>query len=382
MNKNIRLFNAYIFLTTFARSLLEVFIGTFLYKIGFSLQEVLLYYVLVMGFSTIITIPCFYIGRRYSNKLLSVIGIITLFALQLVLDTMTKKTYYLYIIALLYALYRRSYWIARRYYTLQVIDDKKNISKKYSFVSIANQLGAIIASYIGALLLQNFSLSIINIISFILLGISVFTLYKLDSKQEKNDAKLDLIGTIKTIPISSIIGISCYSLQVVISNLFPLFIIIYVKDTYTAVGLISVLTSISSLVFTYIYGRLINKNKNYLKLSILLYVILQALRINAQGIMLIIVTILIGFVTKMYEQSFQKEHILLSKNFELNNYNYAFETIQNIVRLILMLFLCIFISDVKIMLYITLFFISISGFITFSTKQKTHNKMSSDEIIK
>lgn len=370
MNKNIRLFNAYIFLTTFARSLLEVFIGTFLYKIGFSLQEVLLYYVLVMGFSTIITIPCFYIGRRYSNKLLSVIGIITLFALQLVLDTMTKKTYYLYIIALLYAIYRRSYWIARRYYTLQVIDDKKNISKKYSFVSIANQLGAIIASYIGALLLQNFSLSIINIISFILLGISVFILYKLDSKQEKNDAKLDLIGTIKTIPISSIIGISCYSLQVVISNLFPLFIIIYVKDTYTAVGLISVLTSISSLVFTYIYGRLINKNKNYLKLSILLYVILQALRINAQGIMLIIVTILIGFVTKMYEQSFQKEHILLSKNFELNNYNYAFETIQNIVRLILMLFLCIFISDVKIMLYITLFFISISGFITFSTKQK------------
>lgn len=374
MNKNTRLFNAYIFITTFARSLLEVFIGTFLYKIGFSLQEVLLYYVLVTGFSTIIAIPCFYISKRYSNKLLSVIGIITLFALQLVLDTITKKTYYLYIIALLYALYRRSYWIARRYYTLQVIDDKSNISKKYSFVSIANQLGAIIASYIGALLLQNFSLSIINNISFILLGISVFILYKLDLKQEKNDAKLDLIGTLKNIPISSIIGISCYSLQVVITNLFPLFIIIYVKDTYTAVGLISVLTSISSLVFTYIYGRLINKNKNYLKLSILLYVILQALRINTQGIMLIIVTILIGFVTKMYEQSFQKEHILLSKNFELNNYNYAFETIQNIVRFILMVFLCIFISDVKIMLYITLIFISISGFITFSTKQKTHNK--------
>ena len=365
MNKNTRLFNAYIFLTTFARSLLEVFIGTFLYKIGFSIQEVLLYYVLVMGFSTIITTPCFYICKRYSNKLLSVIGIITLFALQLVLDTMTKKTYYLY---------RRSYWIARRYYTLQVIDDKSNISKKYSFVSIANQLGAIIASYIGALLLQNFSLSIINIISFILLGISVFILYKLDIKQEKNDAKLDLIGTLKNIPISSIIGISCYSLLVVITNLFPLFIIIYVKDTYTAVGLISVLTSISSLVFTYIYGRLRNKNKNYLKLSILLYVILQALRINTQGILLIIVTILIGFVSKMYEQSFQKEHILLSKNFELNNYNYAFETIQNIVRLILMIFLCIFISDVKIMLYITLIFISISGFVTFSTKQKTHNK--------
>lgn len=372
MNKNTRYFNTYIFLTTFARQLLEVFIGTFLYKMGFSLQAVLLYYVLVMGFSIIIAIPCFHMCKKHSNRLLSIIGIISLFALQVILDTMSKKTFYLYIIAFLYALYRRAYWIARRYYTLQVVDDKKNIGKKYSIISIVNQLGTIIASYIGALLLQYFSISIITKISFILLGISTFFLYKLEFKSEKNDTKLDLIESIKNIPISSIICISCYTLQEIIKYLFPLFVIIYVKDTYTAVGLISILTTISSLVFTYIYGRLINKKKNYLKLSVLLYVLLQALRINTKGVILILVTILIGFATKMYEQSFQKEHILLSKDYELNNYNYVFETIQNLARFIVMLSLYLFISDVKIMLYITILIISLSSLITFSTKAKNN----------
>ena len=70
MNKNTRYFNTYIFLTTFARQLLEVFIGTFLYKMGFSLQAVLLYYVLVMGFSIIIAIPCFHMCKKHSNRLL------------------------------------------------------------------------------------------------------------------------------------------------------------------------------------------------------------------------------------------------------------------------------------------------------------------------
>ena len=46
--------------------------------------------------------------------------------------------------------------------------------------------------------------------------------------------------------------IGCYELQVVVSYLFPLFIIIYVKDTYTAIGIINVIASVASLIFTYL----------------------------------------------------------------------------------------------------------------------------------
>lgn len=375
MNKNTSYFNTYVFLTTFARSLLEVFIGTILYKIGFSLHEVVFYYVLVMGFSVVLAIPCSHISKKYSNKLLSIIGIMAFFLLQLVLNFITKEYYYLYLVAFLFALYRRAYWIARRYYTLQIIDDKKNIGKKYSIVSIANQLGSIIASYIGALLLQYFNVSIINIISFILLGISTYYLYQIKFKQEKNDIKLNLLETIKCIPKTSILHIGCYELQLVVSYLFPLYIIIYVRDTYTAVGLINVIASVASLIFTYLYGRLINKNKNYLKLSIILFIVVRILQINSYGFQLMILSFVIGFITKMYEQSFQKENILLSKLFEFNNYNYAYEMIQSTGRFIVFLVLYLFVSEIKIMLYITLCIIAIGIFIPFRTKSLLKNSV-------
>ena len=373
MDNNKKYFNIYVFLTTFARGLLEVFIGSFLYKLGFSLREVIYYYVLVMGFSIVLAIPCSHMSKKYSNKVLSIIGILAFFLLQIVLNIITKKNIYLYLVAFLFALYRRAYWIARRYYTLKIIDDKNNISKNYSTISMLNQLGSIVSSYIGALFLQYFNVSIINIISFILLEISTYYLYQRKFEQDKNDIKLNLFETFKCIPKTSIMHIGCYELQVVVSYLFPLFIIIYVKDTYTAIGIINVIASVASLIFTYLYGRLINKERNYLKLSIILFLIVKVLQINSTGIILVVASFTIGFITKMYEQSFQKEHILLSKNFEYNNYNYAFETIQNVARFIVFLILYLFVRDIKSMLYITLIVISSSLFVSFKTYSLNKN---------
>ena len=41
MEKNKSLLNKYVFLSTFARTLIELFIGTILFKAGFSIKEVI-----------------------------------------------------------------------------------------------------------------------------------------------------------------------------------------------------------------------------------------------------------------------------------------------------------------------------------------------------
>ena len=69
---------------------------------------------------------------------------------------MTYSIYYLLIIATLYAIYRRGYWISRRYYTLKVIK-KDNISSTYSILSIINQIGVIISAYLGSIVLDYIS---------------------------------------------------------------------------------------------------------------------------------------------------------------------------------------------------------------------------------
>lgn len=370
MEENRKHFNKYVFLSTFARSLVEVFIGTILFKAGFNIHSIMCYYLLINLFSFIIAFPCIQISKRYSNKILTFIGIISFIAVQVCLNYVHLSHLYLVILAFLYALYRRSYWMSRRYYTFQVIE-KDNISKEYSLVSILNQLALLISSYVGSLLLEYINIHIITIISSILLLIGLYCIHKLKFEYEINKIKINIIETIKITPISSIIHLGCYELQNVITFLLPLYIVIYVKDTYTAIGIINLLTQLATIIFVYLYGRLINKDKNYLKFSIIFLIIFKLLQVNTYGILLFVITFISGLGTKMYEQSFNKELLLLSKNYEYHNFNLLYECTQNIFRIITVALFVLFISDVKIMIYIVLGIMLLPLIFKFNTNVKT-----------
>ena len=82
MKKNKKYYNRYVFLSTFARNLIEVFIGTLLFKSGFSFKSVILYYLFVNIFSFILVFPYSYIAKKYSNKILAIMGVISFLILQ------------------------------------------------------------------------------------------------------------------------------------------------------------------------------------------------------------------------------------------------------------------------------------------------------------
>jgi hypothetical protein len=370
MEKNRKMFNRYVFLSTFARNLIELFIGTILFKAGFDLNNIIFYYLFVNIFSFILSFPCIYIAKRHSNKILTVIGIIAFILVQIVLNYVKIKIWYLILLAFLYALYRRAYWMSRRYYTFQVID-KNNTSKDYSWVSILNQLALLLSSYVGSLLLEFVSIHVITYISIMLLLVGLYCVYKMDFEYEINKTKIDLVETIRVTHISSIISIGCYELQNVITFLLPLYIVIYVKNTYTAVGIINLLAQLATIICVYLYGLLINKDKNYLKFSIVFLLIFKILQINTYGILLFIITFISGLATKMYEQSFNKELLLLSKNYEFHNFNLLYECTQNIFRVITVAILLFFVNDVKVMLYVVLTIIAIPLLVKFKTEVKT-----------
>ena len=126
MDNNQKKFSLYVFLSTFARNLIEVFIPIILYKFGFSLHEVILYYLLVNLFSLALTYPCIYISNKFNNKILGIIGIISFIIVQILLNKLHNSILFIIILSFFYALYRRGYWISRRFYNLRVIR-KQNI---------------------------------------------------------------------------------------------------------------------------------------------------------------------------------------------------------------------------------------------------------------
>ena len=369
MENNRKIFNRYVFLSTFARNLIELFIGTILFKAGFNLKEVIFYYLFVNVFSFFIAFPCIRIAKKHSNKILTILGIVSFISVQVALNYIKLNKWYLLILAFLYALYRRAYWMSRRYYTLQVID-KKNTSKEYSFVSIMNQLALLLSSYVGSLLLEYVSINIITYLSIMILIVGLYFVYKMDFEYEINKTKINLLETIKITPVSSLISIGCYELQNVITFLLPLYIVIYVKNTYTAVGLINLLAQLATIVCVYAYGLLINKDKNYLKFSIIFLIVFKLLQVNTYGIVLFIITFISGLATKMYEQSFNKELLILSKNYEFHNFNLLYECTQNIFRIFTVGFCLFFINDIKVMLYFTLAMVAIPLLVKFKTIPK------------
>ena len=364
MDKNQKNFNLFVFFSTFARNLVEIYIPIIFYKNGYDIFEILFYFLLIHTFSILLDYPFIYFSKKFDNRFLAIIGVLAFCLLQILLNVEMMGIGYLILIAFIYSLYRRGYWISRRYYNLKVIH-RENVSKTYSIITIINQIGVIVSSYIGSLFLDYFNLKLLTFFSIGLFLFSIVYLYKLKFQHEKNDIKLNLFKTLKKIPKSDIYLFATYELSNVVKSLFPLYLFLYVKDTYQTVGLLNLITNFATIVFVYIYGRKINGKKNFLSLSLVLVVFIFFLKCNVTGFFLLIISFLEGIFGKMHEISISKEFYLLSKKFEYYNYNLAYEIIQNAARGIVTLFLLIFINDLKIMIYIVLLVMLTGIFVKF-----------------
>ena len=373
MTENRKKFEIYVFLSTFSRNLIEVFIPVILYEFGYSLKEVILYFLFTNVFSFIFAYLFVHLSKKLSNKVLGVIGIGVFILIQILLGNIIYDIKYLVLIALLYAIYRRAYWISRRYYNLKVIE-KEKIASTFSIISIINHLGVIMSSYIGAILLDFMDVKVVTIISIVLFILSLIPLASMKFKDEKNSEKVEIVKTLKQIPKSNLYLFGSHELVYIVKFLFSLYLFIYIKDNYTTIGIYTLITNISVLVFTYYYGKKIDNKKNFLTLSIWLTVIIYMLKANSTYIALVIVSFFEGIFTKMYEISVPKEFYVLSKKFEYNNYNLMYEMMQNSFRSIALFILYISELDLRVMIYIVLFFILIGAFMKFKYIDKEDYK--------
>ena len=372
MNSNQKKFGIYVFFSTFSRNLIEVFIPVILYKYGFSLKEILLYYLLANVISLIISYPFVQISKKYSNKMLAILGIVAFVVLQISLNFITQSYKYIFLIATFFAIYRRGYWISRRYYNLNVVQDK-NIDTTYSIISIINQLGIIFSAYLGSIILDYINLKLLTIFAILLFLASTIPLFLLDFKHEINNKKIQLLEIFKNISKSDVYLFGSYELVNVIKFLIPVYLFIYVKNTYQTIGIVNLITNLALIIFTYLFGKKLDKSKNdYLKISIILVILTYIFKVNSLGYILLIVSFVEGITLKMYELSINKKFYTLSKNFEYTNYNLMYEITQNSFRSIVTLILYLSNFELKTMIYITLAFIFIGVFL--NTKNKLIEK--------
>ena len=374
IDKDQKRYNIFVFLSTFARQLIELFIPVILYKAWFPLKDIAFYYFGICLSSIILSPIIFKVIRRFGYKTVLISWVVAFVLLQISLANIYFSLWYLLLVSFLFSTYRRCYWIVRRFYNLHVIPDN-NISISYSFVSIFNQVWSILSAYIWALLLDFVSVKVLTIISVLLFLISIYPISQIKlGKVVNTDKKLDLMWTLKSIKFSDKYIFASYELMNAIRFFIPLYLVIYVKDTYQIVWILQVITWLATIIFSYLYGKRINKdNVNYLGLSIFFLLLVYFLKVNVWWIVLALVAFMEWFANKMNDISTNKEIIKLSKNFDYENYNYAYEWLMNILRLFASIVIFFFIDDLKLMIYFLLFVIALSIPLTFIWRKSNNN---------
>lgn len=351
-------FNIFSFISTFARSLIEIFIYLYLYKNGFSIKQILLFYFLENFFAIFLSYIFVKIGEKYKYFIIMYIGIISFIVLQIILNNVINSIFYIFLISFLYSIYRRGYWVSRRFYITNIIP-KKDSSETFSVVLILAQISSIVAGYLGAIILDNFSILSLTIISSLLLLISVIPLIGI--KHINTNKKIELIKNVKKYDKRNFLAFSLYEINNVLTFLFPIYIAIYIQNSYVMAGSINAISNVAVLIFIFVYGKIIKK-RNYFILSSMLFIFMCIIKLFLYNYLILVIYFFEGIVKLMQNQSVNKIYFENRNGIDLTHYNLIYQLLESTVRVIVVLPL-FFMNDIRMMILFVLIVISVELFI-------------------
>ena len=348
-------FNIFSFLSTFARSLIEIFISLYLFKMGFSIKNIILFYFFANAFAVPLSYIFVKIGERTKYSYIMIIGFIAFLVVQILLRNMIKSVGYILLISLIYSVYRRGYWVARRFYITKIMPTK-NTSGLFSIIMVMSQIASIISGYVGSFILSNSNILLLTIISTVLLFLSGIPLFAI--KYDNKPTKINLIENLKKYDKQNYLVFSFYELNNILTFIFPIYIALNIGDSYSLAGNLNAISNIAIIIFVMLYGKLINKDKNYLILSTILVLLCAIFKLNINNSLILIIYFIEGIVVKMQNQSVNKIYFENRKDMDLTHYNLIYQILECFIRAVVA-FVLMFINDITIMIMVVVIVISI-----------------------
>ena len=340
---NLKKYNIFTFVTTFAKLLIEVFIPLILYNMNFTIKEIILFLIIKHALCTIFLPITKLIIKKKSTTFLMIISSI-LFTLSYIYLNLCYNFFgyttaafgiYLLIFTTLLSMYLTFYWVGRHTYALSIIEDKK-ATDNVSLYTIFTILGGLFSTYIGSILIEKTSYLFLSIIVLFLMLISIIPLTKIKSKKETNEIKL--ITIITSFPKRNYIFTFLDQLRFVLVTIFPLYIYLNINKSYKYIGIINIVSGLGSIIYIYILKKLMDKNKrDYLSSSLLYLAITYTLKLlTKNNIIFLIIVFFEGIFRSVVDLITLRNTYVYSKNYTRLNYTIFTEGINNIGRVIIL----------------------------------------------
>ena len=351
---NIKRYNIFILISNIARNVVEIFSSVLLYKYGYSLKDILLFYIILYLTGAITSIITIYLTKIIKPKYILIISSI-IFSISFYYMSVMNKTFSnLIIFSIIYGIGSYTYHSLRHYFAIKSIDDNKknNIGSILIYGNIGIIIGTLILSYVQSKM-STLALSISVIIISV---IGLIPLFKLNIKEDNTKIKYQKIEKNK---------LSFFILEqgkVLNLMLQPLYLYLFINSKISYIGIFNVVMGLSSCIFIYFFVRKIDDNK-YFKYLNIIFCIFLILKLNITNKYLILIIALFeGLGVKMFEVVSTENMYDIKKDTNVKGYIITTEVIFCLVRSVLC-FIGYLINNIKIILYGSIVIIFLTGLI-------------------
>lgn len=351
---NIKKYNIFIMLSTIARNIVEVFSSVLLYKMGYTLKEILLFFTILYFIGGIISVIVIYFTKYINAKYILILSSIIFSISFYYMSIMDKTINNLIIFSIIYGVGCYSYHSLRHYFAIKSIDKDKK--KNIGSILIFSNIGLIIAPLLVGYITKKLSLIVLAIIVIILSVLAIIPLFRLDIKESNIPIKYQKIEKNK------LLFFILEQAKVINLSLQPLYLYLFINNKIEYVGIFNAIMGVSTCIFIYLFVRKIDDNK-YFKYLNMLFCLILLLKLNITNKYLIL---LVGFFEglgiKMFEIVSAENIYNINRDTNIKGYLILVEVIFCLTRSLLCL-IGYFINDIRIILYLSIGLIFIISFI-------------------
>ncbi len=268
----------------FARSLVAIFIPIFLLKIGFQIEEVLLYYCIYHAINVPLNFLAGWMTKRFGARRIIMLGVIFLILFLATLFNIQSESWTLLILMTVFAaLYDAFYWVAHIFFFMKCSEQDENVTKDASTLYIVKRFAGVLAPFFGALVLIFFSQKVLLLISIVILCLSFWPLFKIKDIDDKTKTKIKSPTEFMShwTILKDYLFMALFSIHSAVETvLWPIFIFLVFKSI-ESVAALPIIISLSAIIFTYFAGRLDKKNRNtMIAVGSLMLAMIWLVRIN------------------------------------------------------------------------------------------------------